>query len=325
MPFVVLQKFSSPSPGHRPKYEKGWTYVERRPTRRTELCRTIRSRAPSPEPCPSRSLCIGDHYHWHNHHCHSDHPVIIPRSPRCGPSLPPCAPTSPPPPAPPPAPPAPPAPPPTPPSKPKEKPATDPAIAAAAAETARCRAKVIEAYEAAENRRREAEEMDQKIERGLRERVPPPLSRPLSPYPRAERDWERQRERERERERERDRRYHHHHHHHHRNHHHHPSLVSRIPPPSFSSSSSSASSTSSSYSYERFRYRSPPPGPCPILRRRTSLNPGFGCRRGLCSDLRGDRCRVMEPVGSRGHCYKTVEYYDPYYDADVVERVPGRC
>ncbi|KAF7502679.1 hypothetical protein GJ744_005267 [Endocarpon pusillum] len=218
MPLVVLQKFSSPSPGHRPKYEKGWTYVERRPTRRTELYRTIRSRAPSPEP-----LCIEDHYYWHNYHCHSDDTIIIPRSPRCGPSLPPCAPTPPPATAPPPPPPPP--SPPIPSSKPKEKPGTDPAIAAAAAETARCRAKLIEVYEADENRRREAEEKDQRIERRLREMVLPPLPRPLSPCSRAERDWERQRqrqremERERERERGRDRRYHHH-----GNHHCHPSL-----------------------------------------------------------------------------------------------------
>ena len=301
MPLVVLQKFSSPSPGHRPKYEKGWTYVERRPTRRTEPCRTIRSRAPSPEPYPSRPLSIEDHYHWHNHHCYSDDPVIIPRSPRCRFSPPPCAPT--PPPA------------PTPPSKPKEKPTTDPAIAAAAAETARCRAKVIEAYEAAENRRREAEEMDQKIERRLREMVPPPISRPLSPYSRAERDWERQRkrERERERERERNRRYYHHR----------PSPVSRIPSPSFSSSSS-ASSTYSSCSYERVRYRSLPPRPRPTLRRRASSDPGLCYRRSSFSDLRDDRYRVMEPVGSRGRCYERVGSYDPYYGAEVVERAPRR-
>lgn len=312
MPLVVLQKFSSPSPGHRPKYEKGWTYVERRPTRGTGLCRTIRSRAPSPEPYSFRSLCIEDHYYSHNHHCHPDDPIIIPRSPRCRPQPPPCAPT----------PPA--APTPTPASKPKEKPATDPALAAAAAETARCRAKVIEAYEAAEKRRREAEEMDQKIERRLRETVHPPLSRPLSPYSRAERDWEREREREREqerereRERERDRRYRHRHRHHN---HHHPSPVSRIPSPS------STSSTYSSCSYERVRYRSPSPRPRPrpILRRRTSSDPGYGCRRDLFSDLRGDRCRVTEPVGSRDRCCERVGYYDPYYDAHVLERVPRRC
>jgi len=192
MPLVTLQQFSSPPPGQRLRYEKGWTYVERRPGHRTELCRTIRSRAPSPEiilspPPPPPSL--EEQYHWHNYKCYypAPEPIIIPRSPR--PKPPPQAPL----------------PAPTPPSP---VPTTDPKTAADAAETARLRAQLVAMQEANEKRRRDDEEAKRKRAIKLLSSLPPhsEWERERAAKERQrEREQRRQRERERDRARERDR------------------------------------------------------------------------------------------------------------------------
>jgi hypothetical protein len=189
MPSLVkLQYFPSPPRGQRVKYEKGWTYVERRPSNRLEICRRkIRSRAPSPEPRPASSrLCIEDHIHLHKHYdsCHyldEVEPRIIKREPKeCRPALP-----APPPP-----------PPPLPTSCPILSSRKNDEDKAAKANIAHLSATLIAKQEELDAINRAAREDKRRWERKLLEPSLPP--RPW------EREWERERERERQMDRARE-------------------------------------------------------------------------------------------------------------------------